>query len=141
VSVDIFVFLALNRTPDFSGWQASLEKLRPGLRFVERTDLATHSGFIPVSVNGKRTGFYFYRGHLADVASSYPGVAAAQLKNGVTFQLSFGGHMDECAAAMRSAEALVKDFGGVAFDPQSGGFMTAQQLDSAAAACEAMTDS
>lgn len=56
-SADIFVFLALNRAPDFDAWQKTLRADRPEMRFVAPVDLAKHSGFLPVFVNGKRTGF------------------------------------------------------------------------------------
>ena len=135
MSVDIFVFLALNRAPDFNAWQKALRADRPEMRFVAPVDLAKHSGFLPVFVNGKRTGFYFYKNDPKDLASDYPIVAADGLSNGVAYQLSFGGHSNECVAAMRSAEVLVKSFGGVAFDPQGGKVMTVQELEDSTEFC------
>jgi len=62
-------------------------------------------------------------------------VAAAGVSGGVAYQLSFGGDAHECIAAMRSAEVLVKNFGGVAFDPQGGKVMITRGLDDNAELC------
>jgi len=135
MSVDIFVFLALNRAPDFDAWQKALRANRPEIHFAAPVDLAKHSGFLPVSVDGDATGFYFVKSDPKELASDYPIAATAGLKGGVAYQLSFGGDANECVAAMLSAEVLVKSFGGVAFDPQGGKVMTARELEDNAKLC------
>lgn len=135
MSVDIFVFLALNRAPDFDAWQKALRANRPEMHFADPVDLMKHSGFLPVIVDGESTGFYFFKNDPKELASNYPVAATAGLSGGVAYQLSFGGDASECVAAMRSAEVLVKSFGGVAFDPQGGKVMTAQELEDNAEFC------
>lgn len=132
MSVDIFVFLALNRAPDFDAWQKAMRANRPEMHFVAPVDLAKHSGFLPLVVDGKTTGFFFFRNDAKELVSM---VAAAGVSGGVAYQLSFSGDAHECIAAMRSAEVLVKNFGGVAFEPQGGKVMTIKDLDDNAALC------
>lgn len=134
MSIDIFVFLALNRAPDFDAWQKALRTSRPEMHFAAPLDLARQSGFLPVLMNGKATGFYFFRSDAKEIVRDYP-AAMAGLSGGVAYQLSFGGDAIECVVAMRSAEVLVKSFGGVAFDPQGGKVMTAQDLSDNAELC------
>jgi hypothetical protein len=135
MSVDIFVFLALNRAPDFDDWQKAMRASSPEMHFVAPVDLAKHSGFLPLVVDGKTTGFFFFRNDAKELVSDYPMVAASGVSGGVAYQLSFGGDAHECIAVMRSAEVLVKNFGGVAFDPQGGKVMTTKDLDDNAALC------
>lgn len=135
MSIDIFVFLALNRAPDFDAWQKALQTNHPEMHFVAPANLAKHSGFLPVVVNGETTGFFFYRNDSKELTPDYPIAARADLRGGVAYQLSFGGHANECVAATRSAEVLVKSFGGIAFDPQGGKVLTAKELDDYAEFC------
>lgn len=133
--VDIFVFLALNRAPDFDAWQKALRASRPEMHFVAPVDLAKHGGFLPVVVDGVTTGFFFFKSDPKELAPDYAIAATVTPSGGVTYQLSFGGDANECIAVMRLAEVLVKDFGGVAFDPQDGNVMTAQELADNAESC------
>jgi hypothetical protein len=86
-------------------------------------------------VYGRSSGFYFLRESYPELARLHKPIANLRLDDPVVYALGFGGHADECIAASLSAVALVSKFNGVAFDPQGGALVTAQQLREGADRC------
>ncbi|TBR40575.1 MULTISPECIES: hypothetical protein [Dyella] len=140
MSIDIIVFLALDRAPNFDAWQLALGARHPEMHFAVPANLARDSGFLPMIVNGQTSGFYLFRNDPKEVAADYPAAAIAGGNFGVAYQLSFGAHANECVAASLSAEVLVTNFGGVAFDPQGGKVMSIKELQDFAAFCRNSLD-
>lgn len=76
----------------------------------------------------------------ADLESLYPELALRHLAKSKVYNLSYG-RMHECASALYSATVLVSTFYGVAFDPESAKFFTAEELPATAEQCAALDDS
>jgi hypothetical protein len=134
--MELFVILAASQAPDVPAWNRALEVAQVPVVLSEEIDLQRHTGFLPVTMNGKGTGFYFLLDSYAELASHFPAVAALKLERPVVYSLGYGGDLHECAAVFYSASALVARFGGTAFEPQGGVVMSAEDLLAAAKECE-----
>ena len=135
MSVELLVILAASRAPDWSSWNQALWEARVPASLARSVDLHSYTGFLPVRVEGRATGFYFEVESAADVAGRHPALASVPVANGIVYSLNYEGHPEECAAAFLSASVLVARFGGVAFDPQQSRILSLQQVNDAARQC------
>jgi hypothetical protein len=139
--MDLFVILAAAQAPDIDPWNKALAAARSPATLIEVRDLSTHTGFLPVLVDGQRTGFEFYRSEsLADLAAHYPAISALKVERPVVYQLVYHGDFRECAAAFYSASVLVSKFGGTALESQGGVIMGASELVDAANECQKLAN-
>jgi hypothetical protein len=135
VSVELLIVLAATKAPDWSSWNQALWDTRAPASLSRSEDLKRFSGFLPVRVQGRATGFGFLNESATDVAVQYPVLAQVPLANPVVYSLSYGGHPEECAAVFLSAAVLVSRFDGIAFDPQQGVMLTLEQVNEGARQC------
>ena len=135
MSVELLIVLAAAKAPDWSSWNQALWDARAPASLSRSEDLKRFSGFLPVRVQGRATGFEFLNVSASDAAVQYPALSQVGLANPVVYSLSYGGHPEECAAAFLSAAVLVSRFDGVAFDPQQGMMLTLDQVNDGAQQC------
>ena len=135
MSIELLVVLAASKAPDWSSWNQALWDTRAPASLSRSEDLKRFSGFLPVRVRGRATGFGFLNESATDVAVQYPLLAQVPLANPVVYSLSYGAHPEECAAAFLSAVVLVSKFDGIAFDPQQGVMLTLDQVKDGARQC------
>lgn len=135
MSVELLVVLAASKAPDWSSWNQALWDAHVPASLARSVDLQRHSGFLPVRVQGRSTGFYFLAESAADLAQQYPALAAIPLIKPIVYSLSYDGRPEECAAAFLSASVLVSRFDGVAFDPQQGALLSLDQVNDGARQC------
>ena len=135
MSIELFVILAAGHAPDAPAWSKALAETRNPAVLAQGIDLSKHSGFLPVTVGGSHTGFYFLLESFPELASHYPAIAALKVKKPVVYSLGYGGDFYECAAVFYSASVLVERFGGTAFEPQGGIVMGGKELLGAAKQC------
>jgi hypothetical protein len=135
MSMDLYVFIEGYPSLNTVEWQQALDAKALPVQLTEGVDLAGHSGFLPVVLDGRPTGFYFFREDATELASDIPEIEAAHLNKATVYNLNFGGHFLECASAYYSAAALVAKFNGRAFDPQDGKFLTFEELREAGNGC------
>jgi len=140
MSMQLFVILASTHAPDAAAWNSSMISAHVPVTLSESADLSHLSGFLPVTVKGKGTGFYFLKESYAELAAHYSTVAKVKVDAPVVYSLGYGGDFHECAAAFYSASALVSKFGGTAFDPQGGVLMSQKDLLDAAKQCQEFAD-
>ena len=138
MSMELIIILALQRAPALDAWQQALNAQHIPIQFTYKADLAKHTGYLPVEVGGRKSGFYFSQDQYSDVASTYPTIASIRVEKPVVYSLEYGGDYNECASVFYAAEVLVSNFGGVAYDPQGGTVMSSQDLARTAKECEAM---
>jgi hypothetical protein len=136
--MELFVILAASGAPDVAAWNESLAAARTSVRITEEVQLSRHSGFVPVTVNGQKTGFYFLAESYSELAAQYPAIAKIKVDEPVVYSLGYGGDLNECAAVFLAASALVERFGGTAFEPQAGIVMGARELRDAGKQCQDM---
>ena len=135
MSVDLLVILATSNAPSGEAWSRALSEEHTPVSFTVTVDVKHDSGFIPVQVDGRKSGFEFFIESYADEAALYPVLRDVHFDNPTVYSFSFAGHFDEAAAAFFSASVLVSRFHGVAFDPQSGSFMSAKELTDSGRLC------
>jgi len=135
MSVDLLVILATSNAPSGEAWSRALLEEHAPVSFSAPLDVKHDSGFVPMLVDGRRSGFEFLVESYDEDADLHPVLKNVHLDNPTVYSFSFGGHFDESAAAFFSAAVLVSRFHGVAFDPQSGAFMSAKQLTDAGRLC------
>lgn len=135
MSMDLYVFIEAHASLNAVEWQQALDARALPVQLTKGVDLAEFSGFLPVVLDGRPTGFYFFREDVTELASAIPEIMAAHLDKAIVYNLNFGGHFLECASAYYSAAALVAKFNGRAFDPQDGEFLNFEELRTAGNEC------
>lgn len=132
--VELLVILATSKAPDWSSWNQALWEAHVPASLARSVDLRRHSGFLPVRVQGRATGFYFMVESASDLAVQYPALASVPLTKPIVYSLSYG-RPEECAAAFLSASVLVSRFEGIVFDPQQGLMLSLDQVNDGARQC------
>lgn len=135
MAVELLIVLAASKAPDWSSWNQALWEARAPASLARSVDLQRHTGFLPVRVQGRATGFYFLVERASDLAIQYPALAAVPLVKPVVYSLSYEGRADQCAAVFLAASVLVSRFDGVAFDPQQGALLSLEQVKDGARQC------
>ena len=133
MSVDLYVFVDHPSMLTVVEWQQAVDAVHCPVQLDVSIDLRKADGFFPVTLNRKKTGFYFLK---MPVINHIPG--AQPQHSTEVYEFSFGGRLLEGASAYYVAAALVASFHGRAFDPQSGQWIDAQALQTAAGQMEAM---
>jgi len=136
MSMDLFVFLALQSAPTATEWQDAVESQGFPIQISQDVDLSKHSGFLPIELHGTDSGLYFLLDDHSDLVSHFPKLAASDLEKGAVYSLQWGGSFAECACVFYSASALVSKFGGRAFDPQTRDFLDATKLTKTGKECD-----
>ena len=134
MTVELLIVLAAANAPDWSSWNQALWEARAPASLARSVDLKRHSGFLPVRLSGRATGFYFQTESATDAAVLYPMLAQLPLNQPVVYSLSFS-RPEECAAAFLSATVLVARFEGIAFDPQQNALLSLEQVQAGAQQC------
>ena len=127
MSIDLYVFVEHSTPLTVIEWQQAIDAAHYPVRLDEHIDLRTLEGFLPVTLNSKKTGFELI--HIP-AHTDIPG--AKWRPDTSAYEFSFGGHLLEGASAYYVAAALVASFHGRAFDPQSGQWMNSKELKAAA---------
>lgn len=139
MSMELIVILALRQAPTLDAWQMALQARHIPVQFVVHADLAALNGFLPVLFKGRRSGFEFSMDSFAEYVSAYPSLARIRLEGPVVYSFEFGGDATECASTYSAAQALVADFGGIAYDPQGNATMDVADLAKMANICEKLS--
>lgn len=138
MAIELLIVLAGAKAPDWASWNQALWDAHAPASFSRSVDLRRHTGFLPVRVEGRATGFYFLTESANDAAVQYAPLATVPLADPIVYSLSYGGHPEECAAVFLSASVLVSRFEGVAFDPQQGAILSLEQVNEGARQCLGM---
>jgi hypothetical protein len=136
MSMDLYVFVDHSSTLTVVEWQQAIDAGHFPLRLDKNIDLRKWSGFFPVVLKDKKTGFYFLNTDIKELGNNIPGVKGQ--RSTAAYDFNFGGNFLEGASAYYMAAALVVSFNGRAFDPQSGKWLDAKQLQVMAVEMEAM---
>ena len=136
MSMDLFVFVDHNPELTIIEWQQAIDASHLPLQLDKNVDLKHHSGFFPILLKNKRTGFYFSEADRKELESEIP--AVKKLRSTASYDFNFGGHFLEGACAYYTAAALVASFNGRAFDPESGKWLDSKELQKIAGELETM---
>jgi hypothetical protein len=134
MSMDLYVFIDHSAPLTVVEWQQAIDAKQLPIHLKGDGAVAAQSGFFPVSLDGRSTGFYFAVADARELASAYPQIGVANVDHRTAFSLSFA-QLSECASLYYSAAALVASFNGRAFDPQQGKFLDYGELRQAGEQC------
>ncbi len=132
MSMQLFVLFAGQDAPDLEAWANALSARDLPLSITEKANLETHTGFLPMQLDGEDTGLYFHVADYRDLAAQIPPLKEITIEDPVVWSLGFGSPPKEGLAVFYSAAALTSELNGVAFEPQGGAFMNAYELLEAA---------
>jgi hypothetical protein len=135
MSIELLVVLAASKAPDWASWNQALLDAHVPASLARSVNLRRYTGFLPVRVEGRATGFDFLVESASDLTAQYPALATLPLSEPIAYSLSFGVRPEECAAAYLSASVLVSRFQGVVFDPQAGAMLSLEQVKDDARKC------
>lgn len=138
MSMSLYVILSLQSAPDLTQWEGALRRLTVPVHIAENVNLREYSGFLPMSVNGEASGLYFLKETYQPFPPFLPTTDGLGIEQPIVYSLGYGGDPMECAAVFYSATALVKEFGGRAFDIESGRFLGPKQLTDSGNRCYEM---
>ncbi len=128
MSLELSVLLPSDRLPSVHEWQAAIDSLPFPLQLDPELDIRENVGFVPCKLAGEESGFELYLDQASDLVGSYPHIEAAVAGRDVAVSFRWGGDMSECACVVAAAAALVKGFGGLAYDPQDDEFYDGDRL-------------
>jgi hypothetical protein len=136
MSMDLYVFVDHSSTLTVAEWQQAIDASHFPLRLDKNIELRKWSGFFPVMLKSKKTGFYFLSADINELSKDIPG--AKTRPSTAAYDFNFGGRFLEGASAYYMAAALVASFNGRAFDPQSGKWLDSKELQKIAGEMDAM---
>ncbi len=128
MSQELHVFMQDSRIPSRDAWQLAMERLGFTATLDAPFDLRSDSGFRPATFKGQSTGFEFYLETAADVLSNYPHIASTVGDRDKCATFRWGGDLNECAAGLSAAAALVNLADGIYYYPDDGILYDAEQV-------------
>lgn len=114
------------RLKSISDWQDAIEREDFPLQLMDDSDFWTGSGFWPVTLEQRSTGFERYHVKPQEFRNNCHGVQFDREWKYV-LELVWGGDFAEMQAATMAATAYARATGGIVFDPQAGQFLTASE--------------
>lgn len=120
MSMELHVLLSSSRLPDVRQWQISIDALGFDVKLDPSLIVENQSGFLPVTYNGRGSGFEFDVCAASEVTEFHPeiGNQAAGFDRSANFR--WGGDLIEMGCALVAAAALTALSHGICFDPQAG---------------------
>lgn len=118
MSMELHVFLAKSRVPDFRQWQAAIDALGYDVKLDGSLAVDRVEGFVPVKLKGRTSGFELYLESGADLLKSYSNARAAVANRDVALSFRWGGDLNEMVCVLVAAAALTQLADGVWYDPQ-----------------------
>ncbi len=122
MSMEVYVF-SDSRIDTMAAWQAALDAEGYGIRLDASRDFADLSGFLPVTIDGKQSGFecdHFDAGQMIDELNEEGFPVERPWQCLLAFR--FGGHRLECISALVAAAIYMRATEGVLFDCEEGQF-------------------
>jgi hypothetical protein len=123
MAMEIYV-LSNRRLASIAEWQRAIDAEGLALRLSDDVSFGTMSGFLPVRMEGRRTGFECDHWEPEDVIGGYSEI---DFDHAWKYVLAFRwiGDFDELQSVWMAAAAYATATDGVVFDPQEGKILTA----------------
>lgn len=136
MSMSLFVVLALEMEPNIHEINEVAFASNYELLLSESIEINSHSGFLPVTIDGQKSGFELYVFPASEVPEHFKNVIPVNLQNGNIYQLSFGYKSHEAQAAFTTAISMNIKYNGIIIEDQAGTLLNIEQLKIAMAAFE-----
>lgn len=128
MSMTLYVILTLSDVPNTTALNEKAARLKTPLEFSENIDLRTHSGFLPIKLGGEPSGVETYTSPYSEFTDYFPDFDISPYKEPVVITFRWGGDLNEMVVALNSAYLLSHDVVSTVFEPQSGMFLTSEQV-------------
>jgi hypothetical protein len=106
--------------PDVRRWQAGIDAAGFELRLDSSLVVETDTGYLPVKMKGRDSGFEFDLSPVSDVLEAYPELKTKVAGRDRSANFRWGGHLAEMACALVASAILATLTDGLLFDPQEG---------------------
>jgi hypothetical protein len=136
--MELFVILALQDVPGTDELNLAANKLSVPLVLEKEIDLSTQTGFLPAKINNNNSGAEVYVTPYAEIKSFLPEHDISNITNPVVITFRWGGDFQEAAVSMYSAYIISENYVSITFEPQSGVFLSSQQLLEGASAMQGL---
>ena len=136
MSMELLAFFILNNEPTLNQLNIALMEERIEIVDSATVDLHTVSGFLPMYVQGKPSGIFFYRGNSKEIVSETDGYFKDIDRNSVYYFLGYGTRTGECTAAFTTAYILSKKYDALIYESESATFMNREIVHEAISHCD-----
>ncbi|WP_101760140.1 hypothetical protein [Oceanicoccus sp. KOV_DT_Chl] len=140
MSMSLYIILALEQIPSATDINSAAEKLSVPLEISVTDNLSSQSGFLPMKVSGSESGVEVYVYDASKLKDEIPPNSEVNFSTSIAFQFRWGGEMKEMIAAFYTAKVLMLTYNGVAFDSESGIYVSAEQISQGADAMSQMQE-
>jgi len=120
VSTELHVLLAADRVPDVARWQAAIDAAGFDVKLDTSLVVEKDTGFLPVKIKGRESGFEFDLSAASDVLETYPELETKVIGRDRSANFGWGGDIAEMACALVASAVLATLTDGMLFDPQEG---------------------
>ncbi|WP_444944345.1 hypothetical protein ACJJIK_04475 [Microbulbifer sp. ZKSA006] len=131
MSMELFIFLALDVPLGTNNLNEVAKNLEPRVVYEENVNLSKHSGFLPVTLRGSKSGVETYSIDYSSLENYLPKNENLSSSNTKVLQLRWGSSPEESVVAFYTASLFSTHFNGVVFDPMSGVYLNENQVGQA----------
>lgn len=128
MSMTMYVILSVSDVPNTNSLNELSKHLTVPISYSENVDLKKHTGFLPVKLKGEDSGVETYMSPLSEFSDYFPSFDSSAYQEPVVITFRWGGDMNEMIVALNSAYLLGYEKRSTVFEPQSGMFLTNEQV-------------
>lgn len=137
MSMTMYVILSLSDVPNTNSLNELSVQLNTPVQYLENVDLKKHTGFLPVKLKGEDSGVETFMSPLSEFSDYFPAFHSSAFIEPVVVTFRWGGDMNEMVVALNSAYLLGYQKNSATFEPQSGVFLSNEQVKEGAEAMSA----
>ena len=122
MSLELYV-ISPRRLQSIQEWQDAVDKCGFPIKFQPDTDFSKVSGFLPLQLRDRLSGFECSHWPIDDILKTYEGIKIdSSFKHALAFR--WGGNYDELISATQASAAYSVATEGLVFDCQEGDFIS-----------------
>jgi len=134
MSMTLYVILSLSDVPNTNALNDLAKQLNTPVYYVENVELKVHTGFLPVKLKTEDSGVETYMSPYSEFTDYFPKFDSSVYQKPVVITFRWGGDLNEMVIALNSAYLLGYEKQSAVFEPQSGIFLTNEQVKEGAEA-------
>lgn len=138
MAMELFVILALQDVPSTDELNAAAAKLSVPVVWESNVEILRHTGFLPAKLVGIDSGSEVSVTDYSEIKSFLPEHDTSNIVDPVVVSFRWGGDFQEASVTMYAAYVLAETYTTLSFEPQSGIFLSADQLQEGAMAMQGM---
>lgn len=132
--MSIFLILTLDTQLETGNLNDVAKTMDLPIVFERSVDLSSHSGFLPATVNGVKSGVEMFRLSFEDVSALLPPNKDLNPERPLVLQFRWDGGSHDALVALYTAMLYLSNFNGIAFDFTSNQYLSIDELEQSAAA-------